>query len=99
MKVSKVMDEICEVADFKFGLNGHKNDAVSVGIYSDGVEWQLWLQRPTQRQLDNGEIKISMLHTVKQYEYLTGFFVMAPSLTEALHELRARVINASEWSQ
>lgn len=101
MKVSEIINAICREAEQKFGVldNPNLNDSISVSIYPSDRDWQIGLQRPTTRQLDSGEIQLCDIHTIKQYEYRTGFFVIAPTLKEALKELHDRVMNAYEWEQ
>ena len=92
-KVSKLMQEIIRLAEDKFGVSKHDNDIINITIDSaPGFNWQLSLVRPSQRQLDFGEVTNS--ESCKLAEYRTAFYVVAPTLVEALHQLKAKVKEA-----
>lgn len=99
MKISEMMERICEEADRKFTDTEHPNDAVSISIYSSGEDWQINLERPTARELDHGEVITENLHTVKMCEVLSGFLTMDVTLVKALRRLLERVELATEWEQ
>jgi hypothetical protein len=99
MKVSDLITDIVEEAEFRFGDStfDHPNDCISVNLFPSGSSWQVNLQRPTKRQLENGELTDEALGTPMKYEYCTAFFVECPTLMEALNELFDVVCNAEKW--
>ena len=57
MKISERIKEIIETAQFRFGITGHMNERISVGMFCDDQsEWYVWLERPSKNQLDRGEV-------------------------------------------
>ena len=96
MKVSELVQDIVSEAELKFGHSEHCNDCINVGIYySPEGTWQVWLDRPTQRQLDNGEV--SEANTIKVSEYRCEFFQQAQDLVTALLQLQEAVDMADSW--
>lgn len=97
MKVSKLIEEIVTAAELQFGVSGHYNDCYEVSItFAPQVNlWQASLIRPTQRQLDSGEVDLCA--TTKQYEYLTSFYTSGPTLVEVLVDLKNKVDVACDW--
>jgi hypothetical protein len=96
MKVSELIEEIVEAATVIFGISAHPNDNIDVGIHYSPNAWQVWLQRPTQRQLNCGEIPIELCHTVKIYEYNCELYCVGETLMEALHTLLDLVYMAAD---
>lgn len=96
MKVSELIASIVETAELKFGHSEHMNDTINVGIYySTDFTWQAYLERPTQVQLDMGEINPL---TAKRWEANTAFFTENHrTLVDALLALQDQVGQASEW--
>lgn len=98
MKISDLIADICEQADTKF-TGKHPNDACSVNIYFNGIDWQIGLFRPTDKDLSHGEIAPDLLHTVEETEQVCGFFCSGPTLLGTLRELQDKVFSAEEWEQ
>jgi hypothetical protein len=99
MKVSELIQEIVETAECKFGIGNHENDCISVFIYPAfnewTNEWQVCLSRPTQRQLDSGEVKVADNNTIKISEDRCGCHASAETLMGALYALFENVLDAT----
>jgi hypothetical protein len=95
MKVSELIQEIVEAAESKFGVSDHNNDCISVDIYVSPYEWQVSLARPTQRQLDSGEIVTELDYTIKCWEAKYNFHSHGETLMQALYALLEKVLDAS----
>ena len=94
MKISELIKEIVLYADDKFDVSDHINDAITVSITPPNLhigiyDWQVSLDRPTQRYLDRGEVEDGS--TIKVIEYRVNFFTEAPTLMEALRLLKQEV--------
>jgi hypothetical protein len=96
MKISTLIQDIVRTAEEKFGVSDHFNDVISVGIYAADDTWQVWLTRPTQSQLDRGEIRAN---TGKLYEENMSFHVEQKTLLEALLALHDFVYDADDWDE
>ena len=58
-------------------------------FYDDvGHEWQVWLERPSQNQLDRGEIQEGKEHTTKLCENRIAFYTTDITLMGALLQLQ-----------
>jgi hypothetical protein len=98
MKISALIQDIVRTAEDKFGVSNHLNDVISVGIYAaNDNTWQVWLDRPTQNQMDKGEVERS--HTSKLQEMRTSFNVERETLLEALLALHYFVYDADDWEE
>lgn len=90
MKVSKLMQEIISLAEDKFGVSDHLNDVISISTNSmPGSLWSVNLQRPSQAQLDNGEIE--NIDSVRYNCDRVGFYTEHDCLVGALVELERKV--------
>lgn len=105
MKISEIIKAIIVDANARFGTpvvnsNYHNNDCINVAIYNtESGTWQVWLTRPSQAQLDRGEVLTTKIHTVKLSEDLTAFFTEKDSLREALLDLQDFVDQAATWEE
>lgn len=96
MKVSELVAEISEFAEGRFGRTNHLHDCISVGMYPAETGWQVFLERPTQAQLDRGEME--NFSSVRVFESKISFYSEChPSLVDALLHLRDRLENAYDW--
>ena len=97
MKVSTLMRDIVDEAESYFGVSDHTNDCISVGIYLVPDDtWQAWLERPTQNQLDCGEV--DRFETVKTFENsITCYVEDQPTLVDALLALQSKLRSSLDW--
>jgi hypothetical protein len=96
MKVSDLIQEIVKLAEDKFGVSKHGNDVISVYINSQpGWNWEVGLERPSQRQLDSGEV--DDVESIKLWEVRNAFDTEHKTLVGALKLLRQKVQDANSW--
>lgn len=88
MKISELMKEIIQNANETFERSNHQNDAISIGTHFNGSEWEVWLERPSQNQLDRGEVIGEAVTTVKLWETKTAFYNADHNLKDALMYLQ-----------
>ena len=98
MKISKLIEEITNLAEVKFGISVHGNDGITVAIdyiitFYDSY-WQVCLERPSQRQLDCGEVNRGIF--TKKWETCRAFHIKAKTLLEALNNLHDEIIITTE---
>ena len=96
MKISQLIKNIVADADAEYGHSNHINDCISINIFyslCNGGEFQVCLSRPSQRQLDGGEV--DDLSSIKKTENDVWLHTKAPTLLEALTELHQRLANNS----
>jgi len=106
MKISQLMNDVIRTAEAKFPSSGHINDVITFSIYpmedlyEEEVDWvwQVSLARPTQRDLDNGEIELTHLHTVKVEEVQVGFHAHNATLLGAILDIQEQVNCAQSWT-
>ena len=98
MKVSELIAEIIVEAEAKYGISNHNNDGIHVGIFYAADTWQVWISRPTQNQLDRGEVPTSDINTVKVSEEEVRFMSKDTNLVRALLQLR-EAVELEEWDE
>jgi hypothetical protein len=100
MKISQLIQDIIIDAESRFGTSDHNNDCINVAIYhTDAGTWQVWLTRPSQTQLDRGEVVTQKVHTSKVSEDLQAFWTEKDSLLDALLDLQDFVDQATTWEE
>lgn len=95
MKISTLINEIVDEAEYKFCVSFHMCDTISVRIYvNPDEEWQVSLIKPTKNQLDRGEF---IAGTLRVADLETRFYTTGTDLLETLKELRQKVEDAEDW--
>lgn len=89
MKVSKLVADIVKKSEEKFGVDDHRNDCISVGMSINSGVWFVWLERPTQDQLDRGEV--DRINSIKRYDTLVALTCQSSTLIDALVKLQHHV--------
>lgn len=79
-------------SEYKFNINidtYHPNDAITVCQFYNGEEWQIWLARPTKKELQNdfSDDCLDNNRTFLNYETETYFFTRSHSLEAGLRRL------------
>jgi hypothetical protein len=98
MKISSLIKDIVVEAEEKFGYSEHNNDCISLVVSPTAYgTWCANLERPTQRQMDRGEVEGVHMHTVKLWEATLGFHSEADTLLQALLDLHQKVEDAEPW--
>ena len=93
MKISEKIATIVKLAEEKFGVSRHLNDAITVGIYiAPDHTCQVYLARPSKNQLDRGVVEPI---TCRLWEENIAFFSENHStLTRALNWLYKQIQEA-----
>lgn len=86
MKVSERIQVIVEQAEAYFGVSEHINDTISVDCYVTSEGWQIALNRPTQRELERGEVVDHTCKTVEAHIVFQSYD--HPTLIAALEHLQ-----------
>ena len=100
MKVSTLIENIIATAEDKFGYTQHNLDCISVYTYVNpgNNNWQVGLMRPSEGQLDSGDIPTDKAYTIKQSDNLFAFLIERDTLLGALLALQESVEEASDWT-
>lgn len=95
MKLSELIKDVVWLAEEEFGTTDHINDNITIGMhvgrYEGPDQYQVWLERPTLKQLWSGEVLET--ETIKQYESLVALFTKGDTLLSALLDLKDKLEN------